>query len=122
MDKITNSNEVPKIATITNFSEVTKVSYHPDFSAFCSIGEAPFFGTIEITYYPVKRLLEFESFERWLFDLSNKRMTIEDLARLVFDELTDALGDIPLSVTVNARTTVHARASATVERSFEYEE
>ncbi len=104
------------IKIIKNTSRIDTIRYSPDFSTICSVGKAPFHGTIEISYSPQDNLLEFESFEQWLFGFANQSMTIEDLCRLVFDTLTEALGDIPLSVTVHARTTVHAPVSANITR------
>jgi NADPH-dependent 7-cyano-7-deazaguanine reductase QueF len=104
------------IATIPNTPKVSTIVYRPKFSAVCSVGRAPFYGVLEIKFKPEEKLLEFESFEKWLRSLAEKKMTVEDLARLVFDEITIALGIIPLSVTVNAETTVHGPASALVER------
>ena len=101
--------------TIPNKSKVEKIEYHPKYSVICSIGKAPFHGVIDITYYPDETLLEFESFEKWLKSIADDSMTIEDLARLVFDKLA-VLGDIPLCVIVHARTTVHAPVSATISR------
>lgn len=101
---------------IANTSCIDRIEYRPDFSAICSIGKAPFHGTLEIVYQPADKLLEFESFEAWLKGLANDSMTIEDLTRKVFDELSRVLGDIPLRVTTHARTTVHAPVSATIER------
>lgn len=60
--------------------------------------------------------MEFVSVEQWIATLANTRLTIEDVARLAFDEATRALGDIPLRVNVSARTTVHAPASAEIKR------
>jgi len=100
------------IKTIDNAAKINTISYHPEFSVICSVGLSPFHGTIDIVYKPDEKLLEFESFETWLRGISNNHMTIEDLARLVFDNLLAVLGDIPLSVTVHARTTVHAPVSA----------
>jgi NADPH-dependent 7-cyano-7-deazaguanine reductase QueF len=104
------------LETIPNTPQVQLIRYFPSFSTLCSVGKRPFYGEMEISYVPGKVLLEFVSFDRWLGELANQEMTVEDLARLTFDELTRALGDIPLCVTVHARTTVHAPVSATIER------
>lgn len=91
------------------------IQYCPPFSAICSVGQAPFHGTLDITCTPGDRLLEFESFERWLReDVARRTLTIEDLCVLVHKRLHEALGDIPLRVTVRGRTTVHAPVSATI--------
>ena len=103
--------------TIPNTSKVNVVIYRPGFSCICSIGKEAFHGTMIVRYEPGDRLLEFVSFETWLSSVSIQQMTIEDLCRLAFDELTTALGDIPLCVTIHARTTVHAPVTATIERS-----
>lgn len=107
---------MPSIVTIPNDSRIDQVSYQPPFSVICSIGKAPFHGIIDIVYRPQEVLLEFESFDDWLKSMALKSMTIEGLCRLVFDVLNGALGDIPLSVTVHAETTVHAPASAQIKR------
>lgn len=102
------------IDTIPNSSNISVIEYYPDYSVICSIGKEAFHGTIEITYYPQDTMLEFMSFESWLKSLALQEMTIEDLCRLVFDQLKTALGDIPLAVTVTAKTTVHAPVRATI--------
>lgn len=104
------------VESIPNRAQVLEVTYTPDFSAVCSVGKAPFHGTLNIVFRPSDRLLEFESFETWLRSIATRQLTIEDLCRLVFNTLTEALGDIPLCVTVDARTTVHAPARATIKR------
>ena len=101
---------------IPNDSNIDRVFYHPSYSVICSIGKAPFHGVIDIGYQPKEVLLEFESFDDWLKSMAMQSMTIEGLCRLVFDVLSEALGDIPLSVTVHAETTVHAPASAQIKR------
>jgi NADPH-dependent 7-cyano-7-deazaguanine reductase QueF len=104
------------IETISNNARIQLIEYHPEFSVICSVGKAPFHGVIDISYAPKEKLLEFESFEKWLFSIANQSMTIEDLCRLCFDSLLAALGDIPLCVTVHGRTTVHCAASATISK------
>jgi len=92
----------------------SKVFYSPSYSTICSIGKAAFYGKIEIEFYPQQTLLEFEAFESWLKTIALDQMTIEDLARLVFDTLKAVLGDILLFVTVHAESTVHAPVSASI--------
>jgi len=104
------------IKTIPNNCMVGIIKYHPRYSVICSEGRAPFSGTMDIEYLPAVKLLEFESFEKWLFSIANTSETIESLCRLVFDKLTDVLGEVPLSVTVNAVTQVHSSAEANITR------
>lgn len=104
------------IKTIPNTPEISHIRYCPPFSAVCSIGKAPFHGRVEIVFQSADLLLEYESFEAWLRSIANSSLTIEDFARLVFDQLTLALGEIPLTVSVRAETTVHAPVCATIER------
>lgn len=92
------------------------VEYHPDFSLICSIGKAPFYGTIIISYQPQHLLLEFGSFEDWLRDITNNKMTIEAFTRLIFDTLIELLGDVSLKVTVKAQTIVHAPVIVTIKQ------
>jgi NADPH-dependent 7-cyano-7-deazaguanine reductase QueF len=104
--------------SIPNSSQISLIEYCPEFSAVCSIGKAPFHGTIEIQFKPVDLLLEYESFEAWLYSLANEKMTIEELCRVTFDSLTVILGNIPMIVAVRARTTVHAPACAIIYRDW----
>lgn len=98
------------------------IEFEPEFSAICSIGKRPFWGKIKIKYRPMKgTILEFVSVEEWINSLANEVLTIEDLARLAFNEVSRVLGDIPLQIEVFARTTVHAPASATISRRWESE-
>lgn len=106
------------IQTILNRPQVDCVQFTPMFSTICSVGKAPFWGTITIVFYPAGNLLEFESFETWLHSMANDEQTIEDLCRRVFDALTHALGSVRLFVEVNASTTVHAPASVSIERKL----
>lgn len=102
--------------TIPNESGVTSVTFEPSFSAICSIGKAPFGGTIKIEYKPGTKLLEFISVEAWIATLTAQEVTIEEVTRLTFDAVLRVLGDIPLRVTVFARTTVHAPVSAKIAK------
>ena len=104
------------IKTIPNNCKVHKVIYTPKYSVICSVGNAPFSGIMEIEFQPAEELLEFESFEKWLFSISMTSETIESLCRLVFDNLTNILGEIPMIVRVNATTQVHSPASAIIQR------
>lgn len=104
------------IKTVSNKTNVQHIKYCPNYSTVCSIGQASFWGEMEIVYKPSSKLLEFESFEKWLKTLTLKQLTIEDLCRLVFDTLSEVFGDIPLSVTIHAKTTVHAPVSATIKQ------
>jgi NADPH-dependent 7-cyano-7-deazaguanine reductase QueF len=107
----------PLFKMIPNVAQISRLLYSPTFSAVCEIGHAPFHGLIEIEYWPNEWLLEFESFESWLRSIAMQQTTIEGMARLTFDQLSAALGDIRLRVTVYAQTTVHAPVEATIERS-----
>ena len=112
LQPLLNTPEVNFIKTLPNTPEVDFVSFRPPFSAICSIGGVPFHGTILVEYRPGDLLLEFISFEDWVKSSSKTRCTIEDVARSVYDVLKRALGDIPIRVTVDAVTTVHAPVSA----------
>lgn len=104
-----------RVIRITDKEEMT-IEYHPKFSVLCSVGQAPFYGTIDIVYKPDGFLLEFESFEEWLRSIAKNEFTVESLTILVFKTLISVLGDIQLSVTVNAKTTVHAPISANIKQ------
>lgn len=102
------------IQTIENKSRITKIIYTPKFSAICEIGKAPFHGTMVIEYLPKDKLLEFESFEEWLLEISNYQVTIESYCRLVFDTLVMLIDPINLKIETKAETQVHAPACAII--------
>lgn len=102
---------------VPNSQRVDYIRFSPAFSVMaCKLGHAPFYGTIEIEYRPTDKLLEFISAEDCIKQFGTMMLTIEDVARLAFDEAARALGDIPLRVTVNARTTVHAPVTAQIKQ------
>ena len=100
--------------------KVLSISYSPAYSAICSVSDIPFSGRLYIEYKPSDKLIEFESFEKGLAEaMKSASFTIEDVARLVFDSLERVLGDIPMCVTIRARTTVHAPVSAQIKNRWE---
>jgi len=102
---------------LPNETTVQFIHYEPEYSTTCTVSHIPFSGTIKIEYRPGSRLLEFESFETWLWTLAGKEFTIESYCQFIFDNLTDQLGSVPLRVTVNAKTIVHSPAYAVIERN-----
>ena len=107
---------------IDNSSQVQHILFTPKFSAICSIGDRPFYGNVQIDYEPTEVILELVSVERFIGNFAMKRVTIEDVARLVFDELCRVLGDIPIRVIVSAWTTVHAPTKASIKQGeFRYD-
>jgi NADPH-dependent 7-cyano-7-deazaguanine reductase QueF len=102
--------------TIPNDCGWILVKYHPEYSTLCTIGKRPFYGHIDIEFFPEELLLEFGAFETWLHGIALSENTVESLCRGVFDLLTNKLGEIPLRVEVHAKTTVHAPVSAIIER------
>ena len=66
-----------QILTIPNDSKVDEVIFTPEFSTVCAVGGAPFNGTIIIDFKPADKLLEFESFEKWLRTIALDSYTIE---------------------------------------------
>jgi NADPH-dependent 7-cyano-7-deazaguanine reductase QueF len=95
------------------------INYQPSFSAICSVGNSPFYGELLIQYAAHDLLLEFESFEKWIEEHTNTRTTIEGYCRMAFDALTEVLGDIPLAISVIAKSTVHAPVEARIERLYD---
>lgn len=93
-----------------------KVSYGPIVTmAFCAVTFVPFAVELLVEYYPDKRLIEFESFDEWLGkELPTEPHTIESMGLRIFSALLEALGDIPLCVVIDAKTTVHGPASTEV--------
>lgn len=105
--------------TIPNESKVKVIQYRPQFSSYCSIGKQPFWGNMEIEFYPGNKLIEYMAFEEWLKSISSQEFTIESLCDAVFDKLTDELGIIPLSVMVSAQTLAHYPVTAARLRTKE---
>lgn len=104
--------------TIPNNTRVQKITFHPQFSTICSVGNAPFWGIVNLEYKPGGELLEFESFEKYLESYALEKYTIESITQSIFDNLVRVLGDIPLRVEIQARTTVHAPASAVISQKW----
>lgn len=100
--------------TIENRYAGIIIRYTPQVEVPCAVTGVPFRGRLRIEYAPDKYLLEYCSFERWLRSLSEQPALIEELGRLVYDKLREALGDIPLRVTLSARTTVHSPVCVTL--------
>lgn len=99
---------------LPNTAAIDAVTFTPRFSTVCSVGKAPFWGHVSIIFMPDEALLEFESFETWLRGFADRRLTIEEFCREVFDALMIHLVPRSLSVSVHAETTVHAQATATI--------
>lgn len=99
---------------IPNDTSVNRVTITSNFGAVCSVGLAPFSGTVEVTYRPKDVLLEFEAFEEWLREISTDRTTIEGFAQGVFDKLNEVLPDSDLFIRVSAQTQVHGPVVAEV--------
>ena len=92
------------------------ILFRPMASAVCSLGKKPFFAQVTVRYRCEGKIVEFESVQEWLNGLADQEMTIEDMALVLFNELTLALGLVPLRVEVMANTVVHAPAGAILER------
>lgn len=88
---------------------VMRISHFPSLWAYCRVGNAPFTVQAEITYVPDEKLLEFESFEKWLnVYVSAEQTTIEEVTVLIYTKLEEVLDPISLVVKISAETTVHA--------------
>jgi NADPH-dependent 7-cyano-7-deazaguanine reductase QueF len=105
--------------TIPNDTKIKAIQYRPEFSTINLISKKIFYGNLEIEYYPKDKLLEFVAFEEWINDLNNQEFTIESLCDVVFNKITDELGFVPLSVMVNARTSVHSPVTVVRARTAE---
>lgn len=94
---------------IPNTPKATFVRYSPEASPICPIGNDTLEGYFIIAYYPDGYLLEYMEFEEWLSkEVTGKRLTVEEATRLTFDRVSGLLGDIPLSVSYSAWSSVHA--------------
>lgn len=102
------------ILTIPNDMVVDKIEYSPNFSCICSVGKSPFWGKLFIVYSPNKNLVEFESFEKWLREVSTFEMTIEEFNRFVYNVLSEVLEVYPDEVSVYAHTLVHGDVRSTI--------
>lgn len=107
--------EQPKVDILKHTHGLNYASIKVEYSAICSVGRKPFWGTALIEYKPDDMILEFESVDTFVHSLGERHLIIEDVARLVFDELRRVLGDIALRVTVSARTTVHSPVLVKIE-------
>jgi GTP cyclohydrolase I len=94
------------VRSVPNKPDVASVVYEAEVAAVCSVGLAPFQGVAEIAYEPADKLLEFESFEDWLREISDTKTTIEGLARMIADKVRDVVA-VRVSVRLSATTQVH---------------
>jgi len=112
MTKEINLVHLPVYIPIDNTNFVDTIVYSPKYEAMCSIGKKPFSGHFEITMDIEEmpgELLEFESFDAWLkeiTDLEKYSYTIESLTHAVYNELTIHFDRV--MVTCYASTPVHA--------------
>lgn len=115
-DKCSCELGIDKIKTIPNDCPgLEYISFKPGFSAICSVGHAPFYGTVEICFRPGNKLLEFESVENWIREHSNLETTIEGYAYALAKAIYDSFGGYQsITVTATAFTIVHGEAKAVV--------
>lgn len=104
---------------IENEANVHFVEYTTPFISTCRLVGDRIEGDITIAYEPSEWLLELTSVEDWVVDLLEKKIIVEEVARLTFDAATRALGDIPLIVSVVGRTPAHAPVRAIVRREIQ---
>ena len=97
---------VPKIKLPEANMDIT---YYGEFTVReCSVGKLPFHGTVTIRYCPEQRMLEFESFDRWLKEnIAPRSATIEDIANIIFNALVEEIQPKYIHLTVDADTMVH---------------
>lgn len=103
------------IETIANANRVEWVMYTPTCSVKCPVNASHYDADLIVIYRPDELLLEVESFDAWCAERADRSLIVEDFCRLVFGILRERLGQIPLHVTVRARTTAHAPLWASIE-------
>jgi NADPH-dependent 7-cyano-7-deazaguanine reductase QueF len=103
------------IRTFLNKFNIDTVTFEPRFNTTCVFSETPMTGHIEITYWPGARLLEFDSFEKWLSQYEGLRTSAEALCSDVFLRLKSASDLSPryLRVTVVVEEASHGPCRVT---------
>ncbi|MFA5416940.1 MAG: hypothetical protein WC341_00640 [Bacteroidales bacterium] len=99
---------------LLNDQNITTIKYQAKYQAYCTIGKEPFTGVIYIIFDPDKKLLEFESFDRWIAGFNKLKTTIEKLTWIIYGELKSTLEPKNLYVRVTAKTVVHNPAEAII--------
>ena len=98
--------------TILNDGKVDYVRFSPRYSVVCSVGKAPFNGTVDVVYCPQDKLIELESFEKAIHSVAMDEFTVESFCAFIYDSILDKLGGVELTVDVYAETIRHAPVMA----------
>lgn len=88
-----------------------EITYTAKVSCLCSVTKVPFSATVKVVYKPFDKILEFESFDRYLVALGSSANTIEDLCMIISESLYAVLDPANLTVETAATTPVHGDAT-----------
>jgi NADPH-dependent 7-cyano-7-deazaguanine reductase QueF len=80
----------------------TKISI--PFEAICSITDKNFGGVIISEYHPNNEVIEYVSLEDFIKNITKKKLTAEELANLVFQEISNLIAPVYLNVLVDVKT------------------
>ena len=98
---------MPDFKTIPAPRPGLHIQYRARVSAICSEGGAPFSGELTVYYQTSDQMLEYESFETWLREISVDEETIESLAVRIHTALRGALGEALGGIDLAIETQVH---------------
>ncbi len=82
------------------------------FKATCSLTSEEFSGDVIIEYHPTKMVLEYIDIELFIGKITKNKLLTEDLAKLVFDEVSKSIKPKYLKVLVDVK---HSEAHKPVQ-------
>tara|TARA_Y100000034_G_scaffold107353_1_gene136826 strand:+ start:230 stop:550 length:321 start_codon:yes stop_codon:yes gene_type:complete len=92
----------------------TKISI--PFEAVCSVTDKKFKGFVISEYHPNNEVIEYVSLENYVINITKKKLTAEELANMVFQEVKKTIKPKYLKVTVDVKSSeAHQPAEIWIE-------
>lgn len=82
------------------------------FTATCSLTNEQFSGDVIIEYHPAKKVLEYVDIELFIGETTKNKLLTEELAKLIFDEVSKSIQPKYLKVLVDVK---HSEAHKPVQ-------
>lgn len=115
-----SSFEVIKVESDVVYG-VSEICIEVPFEVICTVPKKPYGGTLIIEYTPSREegmttLLEWNSFAEWVQSLRSEMYLAEELASVMYEELTNALDPASLRVEVEVTSAFHLPVRVVAEK------
>ncbi len=105
------------IKTIPLEYKISGTSISLPFKAICSVTDKEFSGEVIIEYSPNKKALEYVDVEKVVNDIASSKITAEDLAHLVYEQVESSIEPKYIKITVDIKhSNAHRPAKIWVEK------